>query len=210
MGTFFLIPDTKMSLIDDTARGAERRAYAFGDDEDILSSSAADDVEDQSARPTVVRGQWLTAVNYKGEATRGAEAVLCILAHSPLLFFVPPVIRLLCRLPGCSALHRQQRRVASAFESCASRVPWRKRNLWRKAYGGWRQQWLAVLFVLFTLNWNASLEADKAYFNDPIVHVIASTLRLDQFWGMFAPFPLTEDGWCATLPGLCACMCLHL
>lgn len=73
-------------------------------------------------------------------------------------------------------------------------IPWRKQK-WRKNYSGWGHTVTAILFILFTVNWNASLTRGTAYIDGPIILVAASVLRLDQYWGMFSPFPLVEDGW---------------
>jgi hypothetical protein len=205
MCTFFLLPGTKVCSLGHTAPAAARVDGSEVNEEEV----GPRDVEDQtnSRRASWDRGQqWLVAVNHRGEVTRGREAVLCILAHSPLLFALPPIVRVLLRLlpPGCCSTTSHQRQRSGSASRPALRVPWR-RNKWRRDYTGWRQQCLAVLFVLFTLNWNAALEPGKAYFDGPLVQIVGSVLRLDQFWGMFAPFPLIEDGWYQTT--LCACAC---
>ncbi|ELR23258.1 HTTM, putative [Acanthamoeba castellanii str. Neff] len=202
MCTFFLLPGTKVCSLGHTALAAARADGSEVNEEEL----GPRDVEDQ----TNARGaswdrgqQWLVAVNHRGEVTRGREAVLCILARSPLLFALPPIVRLLRRLLaqlGCCPTTSHQRRSGGALRP-ALRVPWR-RNKWRRNYTGWRQHCLAVLFVLFTLNWNAALEPGRAYFDGPLVQIVGSVLRLDQFWGMFAPFPLIEDGWYQTTPYL--------
>jgi hypothetical protein len=213
MSTFFLLPETKilslgeMSPVAPEARrdSHRQRGGENGDEEAIVPHSHISDIEEQD-RAARSSGLWLVAVNARGEMSKGGEAVLCILSHSPLLSFLPGVVRLGKALLGCcwrrrgAPIHRRRgdALLQRTLDGGELRVPWRK-NKWRKAYSGWRQQVLAALFVLFILNWNASLTPGVPYVDSPLIRVIGSALRLDQFWGMFAPYPLTEDGWYALI-----------
>ena len=67
-------------------------------------------------------------------------------------------------------------------------VSWQK-NLWR--------QLGAAFFLFYIFAWNLRTLDFNRY--EPYFGVrwnwVGDTLRLDQVWAMFAPFPLTQDGW---------------
>jgi hypothetical protein len=53
-------------------------------------------------------------------------------------------------------------------------------------------QVMAALSLLYILHWNAyNLNPSLKQLFMPV----ANTLRLDQYWGMFAPKPMQDDGW---------------
>ncbi|MFM2222136.1 MAG: hypothetical protein RLZZ78_393 [Armatimonadota bacterium] len=53
-------------------------------------------------------------------------------------------------------------------------------------------QVMAALSLLYILHWNAyNLNPSLKQLFTPV----ANTLRLDQYWGMFAPKPMQDDGW---------------
>ncbi len=67
-------------------------------------------------------------------------------------------------------------------------ISWRL-NLWRQAS--------ATFFLFYIFAWNVrTIDFDRyePYFSMRW-NWIGDALRLDQLWAMFAPFPLTQDGW---------------
>ena len=53
-------------------------------------------------------------------------------------------------------------------------------------------QLMAALSLLYIVHWNAyNLNPSLKHILTPV----ANTLRLDQYWGMFAPKPMQDDGW---------------
>lgn len=51
---------------------------------------------------------------------------------------------------------------------------------------------MAALSLLYILHWNAyNLNPSLKQLFTPV----ANTMRLDQYWGMFAPKPMQDDGW---------------
>ncbi len=53
---------------------------------------------------------------------------------------------------------------------------------------------LAAFFIIFIIAWNVqSLGKNNAVPNG--IEFIAHKLRIDQYWNMFSPFPLKDDGW---------------
>ena len=62
----------------------------------------------------------------------------------------------------------------------------------------WRSNWIGkavvTLGVVLTILWNAQVLRIVTPLPAP-VEAATLILRLDQFWNMFAPFPLKEDGW---------------
>lgn len=51
----------------------------------------------------------------------------------------------------------------------------------------------AVLSLAWILSWN--LQSIHVLSLPPQAYAVGSSLRLDQLWNMFAPFPLKDDGW---------------
>jgi len=54
---------------------------------------------------------------------------------------------------------------------------------------------IVVLLFLYTIAWNIETLGDGRKIIPEGARIIAYTTRLDQRWGMFAPYPRTEDGW---------------
>lgn len=58
----------------------------------------------------------------------------------------------------------------------------------------------AAFFVGLVVNWNLSTIGGAAWSVPAGPRAVGHLLRLDQKWNMFAPFPMTDDGWYA-MPG---------
>ncbi len=58
----------------------------------------------------------------------------------------------------------------------------------------------ALFLVYLVFNWNMSTIDGKNWAVPSDIRWIGHTLRLDQKWNMFAPFPLKDDGW-FVIPG---------
>ena len=54
---------------------------------------------------------------------------------------------------------------------------------------------LAVFFIIYILIWNLGTLPNSTIRMNPEYQWIGVTLRIDQAWNMFSPYPLTEDGW---------------
>lgn len=59
----------------------------------------------------------------------------------------------------------------------------------------WWQHGLALFFLGLVINWNMSTLSGTKYPVPSEVRWMARTLRLDQKWEMFAPYPMKDDGW---------------
>jgi hypothetical protein len=58
----------------------------------------------------------------------------------------------------------------------------------------------AAFFVALVVNWNLSTLGGAKWSVPAGPRAVGHVLRLDQKWSMFAPFPMTDDGWYA-MPG---------
>ncbi|MCB0403144.1 MAG: HTTM domain-containing protein [Bdellovibrionales bacterium] len=122
----------------------------------------------------------------------GTFSVVCMVA---LVAFVPPEMWdfLDRRLPLS--------RVANVWSRLAGRL--RLRHATELPTAPWLRRFdgtvvlAALMFVLF---WNVSTLDSKPVRVPASLETVAHTLRLDQKWGMFAPFPIRDDGW-YVLPG---------
>src|SRR3989344_1942003 len=52
---------------------------------------------------------------------------------------------------------------------------------------------LALFFIIYILLWNIQSLGNNALPDK--YEIIAQKLRIDQYWNMFSPFPLKDDGW---------------
>lgn len=68
-----------------------------------------------------------------------------------------------------------------------------------------RAQALAAFFLVYVVLWNLrGLEATSPYVRQifpPQANLVGYLLRLDQYWNMFSPYPLKDDGW-FVMPGM--------
>lgn len=119
-------------------------------------------------------------------------AFVVLVQHSPLLGWMWPLARLpSLTVPGNAAYdfvarHRGRFAAISARLLPAREVQWEVERGW---------QWLAGALVLMVFVWNLHTinwlpQKTYAMMTPPM-----RILRIDQFWNMFAPFPLKEDGW---------------
>lgn len=84
-------------------------------------------------------------------------------------------------LTGWSWASRARTRAGTGFRYALSQAP-------------------GLFFLLLVFNWNMSTIDGKNWSVHRKVRWIGHTLRLDQKWNMFAPFPLKDDGW-FVIPG---------
>ncbi|MEW6279753.1 MAG: HTTM domain-containing protein [Candidatus Eremiobacterota bacterium] len=65
--------------------------------------------------------------------------------------------------------------------------------------GGWRLGWptsmALALLTVYVIVWNIGTMANARLRVPRSVRCVGIFLHLDQAWNMFAPYPLTEDGW---------------
>jgi len=91
-------------------------------------------------------------------------------------------------------LERLRDRVVALCRRVKLRVPAPRLVSWRVSL--WREL-SAAFFLFYIFAWNfRSLDFNRYQPYFPAnYNWIGDTLRLDQVWAMFAPFPLKEDGW---------------
>ncbi|NEP42847.1 MAG: hypothetical protein F6K35_27925 [Okeania sp. SIO2H7] len=77
-----------------------------------------------------------------------------------------------------------------------SQLQYRKNSVYPANY----QNLIALLLLGFVLLWNLNSISPKIFPIPKIVRTTNLILRLDQRWGMFAPYPSREDGW-YVIPG---------
>ena len=71
---------------------------------------------------------------------------------------------------------------------------------WRRGAPVLAHNLVAGFFLALIINWNLSTVGGSAYAVPALPRALGHTLRLDQKWNMFAPYPLKDDGWYA-MPG---------
>lgn len=119
-------------------------------------------------------------------------AFVVLLKHSPLLGWLhrPAASKRLAG-PGTRAYdfvarHRPAFSAASARLLPQREVVWQPGPFWQR---------VAALFILLVAAWNlttvGALPASGYRFLEPVLR----SVRIDQMWNMFAPFPLKDDGW---------------
>jgi hypothetical protein len=62
---------------------------------------------------------------------------------------------------------------------------------------GWTGRVLAVACFIYTILFNLRT-VDKTFWAQvlvPTTDIVSTVTRLDQMWGMFSPYPITDDGW---------------
>ncbi len=59
---------------------------------------------------------------------------------------------------------------------------------------------LALCFLIFIVLWNLQTVSAKKFPLSQKIAWLGPLLKIDQMWGMFAPYPLMEDGW-YVIPG---------
>jgi hypothetical protein len=112
----------------------------------------------------------------------------------------------LALLPGWfwEALGRRLPALGRAAERVAARVGSRFAGAKRRPAPVGPEWWVHVVagvLLAVVLLWNLSTvypEGYEAYVPGPVnrtVRAIARAFAVEQYWGMFAPFPLKEDGW---------------
>ncbi|RQH25828.1 HTTM domain-containing protein [Okeania hirsuta] len=86
--------------------------------------------------------------------------------------------------------------INSNFHQLISQLQYRKNSVYPANY----QNLIALLLLGFVLLWNLNSISPKIFPIPKIVRTTNLILRLDQRWGMFAPYPSREDGW-YVIPG---------
>ena len=116
---------------------------------------------------------------------------IAIVRHSPVFFWLAPVLEL---SPVRAFGERCYKKIAARRMTVCLPEPVEKKRMGKiarfgKDVGGAALILLAIYVVLWNMNTAWSNQALKP------VAWIGWTLRLDQSFDMFAPSPLTEDGW---------------
>jgi len=120
------------------------------------------------------------------------EAFVVILEHSPLVGWLArrlPLRKLAGagdRVYGWIASSRS--RLSHWTAAC---LPW---GVHPRA-GGRFSSLVCVFFLVYVVHWNLSTPPQVDVQVRAPWNRVASVLRIDQKWGMFAPYPLRDDGW---------------
>lgn len=122
------------------------------------------------------------------------RGIVCVFAASPLFFWLAPILALKPVVLLGDALYRWIANHRQLLGRVTQHLQFRKQR-WKL---GWIGSALAAISLVLVLLWNGQV----LHLNTEPVPMQAATLalRLDQYWNMFAPFPLKEDGW-YVIPG---------
>lgn len=157
----------------------------------VLPAQSSPSIESDMSR----HNSWV--IEKGGRRHFGFAALVAMTNLSPLLWPLTPLLRLL-RVGAVGektyAAVANHRRSACAVDLPAPtpQVPGFKLSFFTNV--------LISLFLLYVLLWNwAGLPGSQLkFFNN--FRAIGYSLRIDQIWNMFAPFPLKSDGW-YVIPG---------
>ncbi|MCB9253685.1 MAG: HTTM domain-containing protein [Bdellovibrionaceae bacterium] len=143
-------------------------------------------------RAVVVPLLWVMHALFSLHLRVGTFSVICMVA---LISFVPAELWnfLFERVPHLREL-RPWDRLARFFH--ISEVP----ELAVKNWFVYFEKGFVPVALLFVFYWNLSTLDSRPVRVPSSLESVAYTLRLDQKWGMFAPFPIKDDGW-HVLPG---------
>lgn len=135
---------------------------------------------------------WIVRDGSGKEALR-YEALVAILEHSPLAGWLGrrlPLRKL--RGPGDRLYGWVAARRTQLTRSTSACLPW---GFHPPAKAGAVSSLLCLFFFGYVVYWNlTTLPQFDVKMSEPWTR-IASVLRLDQKWSMFAPFPMRDDGW---------------
>lgn len=54
---------------------------------------------------------------------------------------------------------------------------------------------IAAFFIVYIFLWNLNTLGVKTFSFTPKMYALGTFFRVDQYWGMFAPYPVKESGW---------------
>jgi len=138
---------------------------------------------------TGIPDEEVLVVDYKGSRYYGYLAVLSIIDASIFWFLARPLLNTKIRAIF-TYVTMVLRAIESNYEVLNSWIyPSQPRRFRRSKI----VEVAALLFLLYVVNWNFA--TFYAYPVSPKIHWIGPTLRIDQWWGMFAPHPPKESGW---------------
>lgn len=124
-----------------------------------------------------------------GEKTFGWNGISTVLRHSPLLFWLAPLSAFSMVHRWGSALYRWIANHRYLLGRVTQYLTFRPQR-WTPSITG---SLTAFLCIVLTLIWN--IQTLRVIEVPEPVEASVLALRLDQYWNMFAPFPLKEDGW---------------
>ena len=135
-------------------------------------------------------------VDHTGTTHIGFPALIYLLRSSPLLW----PVAILLRIPPIPWIGEKLYRLVAKRRAVLSRMTTFLRFRPVKVDIPWWAKGLAVLFLSFIVYWNiAQLQPDSLKVPQQISWV-GPMFRVYQNWGLFAPYPLREDGW-YVIPG---------
>lgn len=138
------------------------------------------------------RNSWVV-IDHLGRHHHKFEAMQVVFRASPIAWPLAPLL-------GWGPVRRLGTRLYELVADNRSAAGHAIRFLRPRAIDNRRTFWggvLAALLFIYVLAWNVR-ELNFGRFHPwypSTFNMIARTLRIDQFWSMFAPYPLTEDGW---------------
>src|SRR5690606_37695187 len=145
------------------------------------------------------RARTLMEANYSWVVIDGDErawlkwsAFTVLMRHSPLFGWLWPLLRLpQLERPGNAVYDFVARHRGDFGRITAWLLP---RRPVRWVLGGVWHGFAAVMLVLMLI-WNGHTVGMPPHASYAALTPVFRTMRFDQLWNMFAPFPLKEDGW---------------
>jgi len=145
-----------------------------------------------SAKRLMKKNNSWVVMNAKKKAFLKWDALAEVVSHSPLWWWMAPLLRFWpIKKVGtlCYEWVANHRGISSRMTSFLSYRHLHYRRNWLGAT-------LATFFIVYVFFWNIS---DLEEYQGPKIPEnflwIGHTLRIDQRWNMFSPFPLKDDGW---------------
>jgi len=143
-------------------------------------------------RLMIQNNSWVV-VDHKNENHIRYDGFLAVMSASPLLnpfrfvFALRPVRYAGELLYGFIAGHRKS--------VCIPVKPERKWPFLQSRLVRWVASAIGLVLITYTLLWNVMTVNNNQSTVPREIRFIGKAFSLDQFWGMFAPFPLRDDGW---------------
>ncbi|MBV9146523.1 MAG: HTTM domain-containing protein [Acidobacteria bacterium] len=134
------------------------------------------------------RHSWM-AIAADGQRRFGFDGLLCVFSHSPLFSWIAQCCRPAWTQWVGDAVCRAMQ---SRREKLSELTVWFKFHA-RRPGTAWYVNVAAFFLILYIVLWNVTGITHIPF--RPAQEKLAITLDLDQSWDMFAPYPLTYDGW---------------